>query len=203
MRSSHPINNTDPSGFDVNGEDSALGIMGWGAGTVGAAALSNASFSSIAGGTGIVGLNVGTSLLTGQYDLFNGSSASVHHGAAPSAAPKSTGANHGAAAGAGGRIRGASGCRIIEASNREKAEAKAAPERLVLHSSRARTLITGGSLRRRKSYFGQSSEDSAMTLLERRSHLIRTLIRRIRMAITSASTQITGQRGSILSGCRS
>ncbi|MEO8904554.1 MAG: RHS repeat-associated core domain-containing protein [Polyangiaceae bacterium] len=96
----NPVNNTDPSGFDANGEDSTLGIMGWGGFTVGAAALSNSSFGAIAGGTGIGGLNIATSLLTNQYSLFDGSASSVSHGAAPSAAPKGSGFNRGASGGA-------------------------------------------------------------------------------------------------------
>jgi RHS repeat-associated protein len=104
----NPVNNTDPSGFTVDDEQAGLGggIMGWGAFTVGAAALSSSSFGAIAGGTGIGGLNIGTSLLTNQYSLFDGSSASVSHGAAPTAAPKGTGVNRGAG---GGALREASG----------------------------------------------------------------------------------------------
>ncbi len=34
-----PINNTDPSGFSANGEDSTVGIAGWGAGVVAGAAI--------------------------------------------------------------------------------------------------------------------------------------------------------------------
>ncbi len=56
-----PINNTDPSGFTANGEDSTLGIAGWGAGVVGVAALSGfgAGAGQIIGGALGIGANTG------------------------------------------------------------------------------------------------------------------------------------------------
>jgi len=41
----NPVNNTDPSGFEANGEQPALGFMSWSVGTVGGAYLSMASFA--------------------------------------------------------------------------------------------------------------------------------------------------------------
>ena len=116
----NPVNNTDPSGFDANGEDSTLGIVGWGAATVGGAYLSTVGFGAIAGGTGIAGLNIGTSLLTNQYSLFDGSAGSVSRGAAPSAAPKGTGATRGAGAGAVGQIKGGVGPELQRSANTSK-----------------------------------------------------------------------------------
>ena len=68
----NPINNTDPSGFIANGADySGVAATGWGAGVTGIAALSGVGAGAIAGGAGIGGLNVATSLAPGSYEMFD------------------------------------------------------------------------------------------------------------------------------------
>ena len=70
-----PINNTDPSGFDVNGQDSTLAIMGWGGGVVAGAALAGAPVSGI--GTGVNLLTTGLSGLPGVGGSKGGSYSGV------------------------------------------------------------------------------------------------------------------------------
>ena len=100
-----PINNTDPSGFDVNGEDSTIGIMGWGGGVVGGAALSgfgaSAGAGSVAGGAlgtlggaalGVtaIGGNILSTALTG-FPGAGGSKGGTYSGVAPTAAQAAVG----------------------------------------------------------------------------------------------------------------
>ncbi len=62
-----PINNTDPSGFSANGEDSTVGIAGWGAGVVAGAAITafSPSFESALVGTVGSGANPAAGFLGG------------------------------------------------------------------------------------------------------------------------------------------
>jgi RHS repeat-associated protein len=119
-----PINNTDPSGFESTGlwvgsgafTAGDVGLLCWASGCFeGAAAAASVGGSAAAAGAGsaigagasvagIAGLNIGTSLFTGLYDMFDGSAASTRSLAAPSGAPRGTGLNRGGGAGATGQI---------------------------------------------------------------------------------------------------
>ncbi len=92
-----PINNTDPSGFSANGEDSTVGIAGWGAGVVAGAAITafSPSFGSALVGTVGSGANPAAGFLGGGLagDARAGGSYSV----TPTAAPKASGGSPGGA----------------------------------------------------------------------------------------------------------
>lgn len=105
-----PINNTDPSGFETSSEKWADGGLPayWGAAVTAVAYATGAGLGvgALAGGAGIGAPNPVTSLLTGQYNLFNGSDAYTGSGYAPTAAPKGTGYNYQGGAGATGQNKG-------------------------------------------------------------------------------------------------
>ncbi len=92
-----PINNTDPSGFSANGEDSTVGIAGWGAGVVAGAAITafSPSFGSALVGAAGSGANPAAGFLGGGLagDARAGGSYSV----TPTAAPKASGGSPGGA----------------------------------------------------------------------------------------------------------
>jgi len=81
--------------------------MGWVAGWLGRQRLAVQALAQSLAGTGIGGLNVVRSLADWPvWGLFDGSGASTHTGAAPSAGAESTGANRGAGRGRQVRARG-------------------------------------------------------------------------------------------------
>ncbi len=98
-----PINNTDPSGFSANGEDSTLGIAGWGAGVVGVAALSGfgAGAGQIIGGALGIGANTGAGSVNLGIPGFTGLAGAARAGGSysvtPTATPKASGGSPGGA----------------------------------------------------------------------------------------------------------
>ncbi len=89
-----PINNTDPSGFSANGEDSTVGIAGWGAGVVGFAALSGVG----GGGWQILGAGLGSAAnvgLPGLTGLAGAARAGGSYSVTPTATPKASGGSPG------------------------------------------------------------------------------------------------------------